>query len=99
MIPNIHQAIYERVTANPDCLEMGDWHCGTTHCRAGHVVDLAGEAGYALEAFYNTPLAAQLIYDASTPESFRINPGRFYDSNEDALADMKRLAESDPVLA
>lgn len=33
-----------------------------------------------------------LIYDASAP-GFRINPARFYDSNEDALADMKRLAE------
>jgi hypothetical protein len=32
------------------------------------------------------------IYDASDP-NFRINPCRFFDSNEDALADMKRLAE------
>jgi len=33
-----------------------------------------------------------LIYDASDP-AFKINPGRFYDDNESALADMKRLAE------
>jgi hypothetical protein len=72
---------------------MDAWHpCGTTRCRAGWVVHLAGDAGYALERFHNTALAAQLIYDASDPD-YRINPCRFYDGNADALADMKRLAE------
>jgi hypothetical protein len=70
------------------------WHtklsCGTAHCRAGWVVHLAGDAGYALERFHNTPLAAQLIYRAS---GHPINPCRFYDSDSEALADMKRLAE------
>jgi hypothetical protein len=70
---------------------MGTWHtCGTTHCRAGWAIHLAGEAGYALERFYNAPLAAQLIYRES---GALINPGRFFDSNDDALADMKRCAE------
>jgi len=74
---------------------MSTWHtCEKTHCRAGWVVALAGEAGRLLEQFHDTPLAAMLIYDASTSEDFRINPCRFYDSNEDALADMKRLAET-----
>ena len=69
---------------------MNAWHtCDTTHCRAGWVVHLAGDAGYALERFYNTTLAAQLIYrESGSP----INPCRFYDSNEDALADIKRMA-------
>jgi len=71
---------------------MESWHCGTAHCRAGWVVTLAGDAGAALEKFYNTELAAMMIYRASDP-GFRINPARFYDSNEDALVDMKRLAE------
>jgi hypothetical protein len=56
------------------------------------VVHLAGEAGYALERFHNPLLAAQLIYRES---GFAINPGRFFDSPEDALADMKRLAEEE----
>jgi len=67
------------------------WHtCNTTHCRAGWVVHLAGEAGYALERYHNTALAAQLIYrESGSP----INPGRFYyDDNEDAMADMQRMA-------
>lgn len=72
---------------------MGRWHtCENTHCRAGWAITLAGEAGKKLEGFYNTALAAMLIYDASDP-SFKINPGRFFDANEDALADMRRLAE------
>jgi len=73
---------------------MSDWHrnghCGTTHCRAGWVTHLAGEAGRALEEHFNTELAAMLIYrESGSP----INPARFYDSNEDALADMRRRAE------
>ena len=72
---------------------MKSWHsCSTTHCRAGWVVHLAGEAGYALERFHNTPLAAQLIYRASGAP---ISPVRFYDSDADAMADMRRLAETE----
>jgi hypothetical protein len=75
---------------------MDSWHtCKNTHCRAGWAVTLAGEAGHKLEEFYDTPLAAMLIYDASDP-TFKINPGRFFDDNEAALADMKQLAEQSP---
>ena len=92
IIPDIHQRLYAAVTETPTSLAMDDWHsCNTTHCRAGHIVHMAGEAGYALERFHNTALAAMLIYDASDP-TFKINPCRFYDSNDDAMADMKRLA-------
>lgn len=74
----------------PEALDMPTWHsCRTTHCRAGWVVHLAGDAGYALERFHNTPLAAQLIYKAS---GYQVNPCRFYDDNEAALADMEKLA-------
>ena len=68
---------------------MSSWHCGTTHCRAGWVVTLAGEAGKALEDRFNTELAAMLIYrESGSP----INPSRFYDSNDAALADMAKRA-------
>ena len=90
-IPNIHRAIYD-AASKPGCLKMDTWHCGTSHCRAGWVVHLAGEAGYALEAQTTTLFAAQQIYKAS---GYDISPVRFYDSNEDALADMKRLAEAE----
>jgi hypothetical protein len=91
-IENIHKMVYEAATAKPTSLRMETWHtCGTSHCRAGWVVHLAGEAGYALERFFNTALAAQMIYRESGAP---INPCRFFDDNEDALADMKRLAEA-----
>jgi hypothetical protein len=72
---------------------MRTWHtCEKTHCRAGWVITLAGEAGKALERFYDTPLAAMKIYDASSTLP-SVNPPRFFEPNDAALADMKRLAE------
>jgi len=52
-------------------------------------VHLAGKQGYDLEERFNTELAAMLIYRESGAP---INPARFYDSNEAALADMKKRA-------
>jgi hypothetical protein len=92
VIQNLHQKLYEAVT-QPKALNMGDWHtCETTHCRAGWVVTLAGAEGKALENFFDPLLAALKIYDASCP-GYKINPARFFDSNEDALEDMRKLAE------
>jgi len=89
-IENIHKKIYEAVS-QPKALQMGNWHiCETAHCRAGWVVHLAGEEGYALEKRFNTEFAAMQIYKAS---GYSINPCRFYDSNEAALEDMRKLAE------
>ena len=71
---------------------MSLWHtCETTHCRAGWVVTLAGDAGRALEAFHNTRLAATLIYRESSPH--KVSMLRFFETNEVAMADMKRMAE------
>jgi hypothetical protein len=70
----------------------GVHECETTHCRAGWVVHLAGEAGYDLQQKFNWELAAMLIYRESGAP---INPARFCDSNKAAIADMKRLAEGD----
>ena len=70
---------------------MGNWHCGTTHCRAGWVVTLAGKAGKALEDSTSTPFAAMQIYRASDP-TWRMSD--FFATKEEALADMKRLAEA-----
>jgi len=92
-IPNIHQTVYAAVT-QPGAFDMDRWggYCDTTRCRGGWVCSLAGDAGKALEARFNTELAAMLIYRES---GFQINPCRFYDSDSDALADMKRLAEAE----
>jgi hypothetical protein len=71
---------------------MRSFHRGeTTHCRAGWVVHLAGDAGYKLESDTGTVFAAMQIYKAS---GYTISPVRFFDDDVTALADMKRLAES-----
>ncbi len=90
-IENIHQAIYS-AASQPGCLDMGSWHsCETTHCRAGWVVTLAGDAGKAMEWCLGTPAAAALIYLKSDPAIGKIP--NFYADNDTAMEDMKRLAE------
>jgi hypothetical protein len=96
-IENIHESVYE-AASKPDALNMRIWHsCDTTHCRAGWVVTLAGAAGKALEWAIGTPAAAAVIYLASDPKLEKMP--NFYASNEDALADMKALAEEEKARA
>jgi hypothetical protein len=96
-IENIHQAVYA-AASNPKALEMGAWHsCETTHCRAGWVTHLAGPEGAALEKFHNTELAAMLIYRESS--DIEVYPWRFYQSADEALADMKRCADEEAALS
>jgi hypothetical protein len=75
---------------------MTTWHsCENTHCWAGWVVTLAGEAGKKLEQFFDTPLAAMKILDASSP--VQVSPVRFFELNDDALRHMKALAQQEAV--
>jgi hypothetical protein len=93
VIDNIHQTVYA-AASRPEALEMNTWHtCENTHCWAGWVVTLAGDAGKKLERFFDTPLAAMKILDASSP--IQVSPVRFFESNADALEHMKRLAEQE----
>ncbi|KVD81900.1 hypothetical protein WS62_23370 [Burkholderia sp. ABCPW 14] len=96
-IPNIHQAVHG-AASQPGALNMGNWHssCGTSHCRAGWVVTLAGEGGKALEWAMGTATAATLIYLASDPERWKIERlPDFYCGNDEAIEDMKRMAEEE----
>lgn len=90
MIEDIHKKLFEAVSA-PGALDMSNWHtCNTTHCRAGWVVTLAGDAGRELEEKTSTLFAAIQIYKKS---GYKIPPARFFDSDKAAMEDMKRLAE------
>jgi len=72
-------------------LEMGSWHtCGTTHCRGGSAIHIAGDGGYALEKKYGPERAARMIYLASTGRA-----PHFFATNENALADIRRRAEEE----
>jgi len=93
VIDNIHQAVYA-AASQPLSLDMTHWHsCDNTHCWAGWIVTIAGEAGKKLEEFFDTPLAAMKILDASSP--LRVSPVRFFELNADALEHMKALAEQE----
>jgi hypothetical protein len=84
-------------------LNMETWHgfanpngrhvvpfCGTTHCRAGWAIHLAGEAGYALEQRSGAAeIAGALIYAASRPG---VPIPNFFASNDEALADLRACA-------
>lgn len=89
VIKNIHQRVY-KAASQPGALNMNSWHtCVKTHCRGGWVVMLAGQPGLQLAARISTGYAAAKIYAAS---GYRISQDRFTDSNDVALADMRRLA-------
>jgi hypothetical protein len=97
-IEKIHQKVLAAIHDNGNRLEMSTWHtCETTHCRAGWVTFLAGEAGKALEQKTSTLFAAQMIYAKSCP-SVKVSPPRFYESNDVAMADIERCAEAEKKL-
>ena len=93
ILENVHQKVLEAVTTPKHHLKMDDWHtCGTTHCRAGWVVHLSGEAGYLLEKQTDTCFAAMMIYKKSSP-NIKVSPVRFFETNEMAFADIERCAQ------
>ena len=96
VIDDIHAMVYA-AASQPGALDMGAWHCGTSHCRAGWVVTLAGQPGLDLEAEIGTPAAAMAIYMASDPERWKNERlPDFYCDNATALADMARMAGVTP---
>ena len=98
IIQNIHQQVLAVATQKTDSLNMSEWHtCDTTHCRAGWVVFLAGEEGKKLEEKTSTLFTAMQIYKKSSP--IRVSPTRFFETNDEALADMKRCAEEEKSLS
>jgi hypothetical protein len=80
VIHDLHKKVY--AAARQLCaFEMSGW-----------TVTLAGEAGAKLQDQIGTAAAATLIYLVSDP-NLQIIPD-FRASNEDAMADMKRLADA-----
>jgi hypothetical protein len=71
-VPEIDAQILCAIGEAGQDLEMGNWHgkspCGTTHCRAGWAITLAGEAGRKLEQVFGPSTAGALIYALSRPD-------------------------------
>jgi hypothetical protein len=89
VVERLHERLSEAVGEQGEHLCMSDWHhrCGTSHCRAGWAIMLAGDDGLALEASHGPATAAVLIYAVSTgmvPD--------FYATDHDALEDIRRCA-------
>jgi len=90
-IENIHQKVWEAVQVE-GALNMQTWHqdgfCGTTHCRAGHVIVLAGEEGRKFEEATSHAFAAMQIYKASSQIS--VPNTRFFQDETEAMADIEQ---------
>jgi hypothetical protein len=86
IVPHIDAAILSAVE--------GDQARGTTHCRAGWAVVIAGERGLALEKEVGPHRAGTLIYRASRPGK---PAPHFFATTERALADLRRCAAEDPL--
>jgi hypothetical protein len=101
VVPSLHRKILAAIEAG-GTFDMSKWHggegvCGTTHCRAGWAIHLAGPVGRTLEYCLGSNAAGALIHLASCPQLEGKVPN-FIDTNENALADIKRLAELEPPL-
>lgn len=84
VVPNIDMKILAHIRAGGN-LNMADWHsCGTSHCRAGWAIVLAGDAGLELESQLGPEVAGGLIYGMSRPQPIP----DFFGNNADALADI-----------
>jgi len=95
VVANLDAKILHAVSVEGGVLQMSLWHgaggvCGTTHCRAGWAIHLAGKAGHDLERRFGSQHAGAMIYRAST--------GRvphFFATDARALEDIKRCARAD----
>lgn len=87
-IPNIHEKIFE-VTSDEASFDMSIFAspCGTSFCRAGWVIQLAGEVGKMLVEEVGFSNAAASIYLNSDPTLSRVPC--FYSSNSHARASIK----------
>jgi len=99
-VPGLHQKMLAAIEAKPEAFDMSTWHrdgvCGTTHCRAGWAVVLAGDAGKALEWVVGSSTAGALITHASCPWLGKVP--NFHASNEEALADIRACAAKEAEL-
>ena len=87
VVANIDKAIMDSVEQFG--LNMESWHCGTTHCRAGWAIHLAGKAGYALEELIGPELAGRAIYRKSRPGMPAPN---FFAPHDAVMQDLRRCA-------
>jgi hypothetical protein len=95
IVQNIDTEIVKQINLRPSCFNMGDWKikspCGTSYCRAGWAVALAGKAGQELlkKVGFSWDTAGALIYAASRPDA---PVPDFYCDTQDALEDLQECS-------
>jgi len=90
IVPDIDAQILAIIEKHPDLFDMSTWHCGTTYCRGGWAITLAGEAGKDLVRQVSSPAtAATLIYAASRPNK---PVPDFFTTTAAAIADIRACA-------
>ncbi len=94
VIPHIDAEILARLNTGGTLRMSSFYGLDTTHCRAGWAIVLSGSPGLELQRATSTETAGRLIYAASRPG---IPAPDFYASDRDALFDMEKCAQSDPL--
>ena len=96
-IPNLFTKIKGAIDSGGE-LDMRDWHtCETTHCIAGWVTTIAGDAGKAAENLIRTAPAAALIINESCPYLDGEVPN-FYEDNETGMEFINSCVEKEKEL-
>jgi hypothetical protein len=99
-IPGLHGKILAAIKRKGCRLDMSTWHaevneqgepCGTTHCRAGWAIMLAGSGGRVLEQLLGSATAGALITQASCPWLEKVPD--WTASDAEALADIEAMAK------
>jgi len=84
--------VHNQSTFGPDC-DPKENLCGTQMCTAGHLVNEAGEHGYALMRQYGWEKAAALIHIKSHPDAPTQNFGGIEQSHAIAYIEMMAAFE------
>ena len=98
-VADLDAKIVAAIDAGKGQLRMDSWHgrddcddtnwCGTTHCRAGYAICLAGKPGFDLARKVGDEMAGRMIYAVSRPDKPLPD---FFASDADAMEDLRASA-------
>lgn len=101
IVENLNTKTLALLESNPDSFDMSSWHgfadpkgdalrCGTSHCRAGWAIALAGKLGEELEYAFGSLVAGMLIFAKSCPRE--TNRPDFFCTEEAAIQQIREAA-------
>lgn len=103
VVENLNTKTLALIEGNPASFTMAHWHgfvdpwdpecdvrCGTSHCRAGWAIALAGKLGEELEYAFGPLTAGMLIFAKSCPRETKLPD--FFCTEEDAIQQIREAA-------